>query len=240
MTVTDFKDDEKIEQFERTVLSEPYVVYPPIMDALGDVNGKKVLDLGCGFGNISELLLKKGAEVTGIDASQKLIDYCKRRFENQKDNFIVMDGSNMSEISEGSFDYVISSMVLLNVNTEEIIKGIFREIARVLKPDGMFVFSDLHPICKLIPQTQTERQSWGEGFSYFQNESPYDSEVLMSDGSKMHFKDMHWTLEFLTDSLAEVGMYIYRIVEPQPIEGSPEVLNDYQIPEYILFECKKL
>ena len=54
------------------------VEVPAMLSLIGDVNGKKVLDAGCGYGYYSVLLAKRGATVTGIDISERMIKLAKK------------------------------------------------------------------------------------------------------------------------------------------------------------------
>ena len=61
---------------ERELLLQPY------LNAIGDLRGKSVLDLGCGFGWITKILSENAKEVFGVDISQEMIDIAKEQFFN--------------------------------------------------------------------------------------------------------------------------------------------------------------
>jgi len=200
-----------------------------------------VLDLGCGSGKLSALMAERGARVTGIDISEDWIEMCREQYGHMENlEFLTADGSNMEEIESGTFDRVVMNMVLLNVPSEEKVQRIFEEVSRVLKDDGQLIFTDLNPICLMVPETTAETQTHLPGFSYFKDGSEYRSKVLLTDGSHIEFTDLHWTLESYTRWLENAGMYIRRIIEPRPVEGAPEPLKDYRIPEHIIFVCARL
>jgi len=132
------------------------------------------------------------------------------------------------------------NMVLLNVPTKEKVQQIFKEVSRVLKKSGELVFTDLNPIGLMIEKTTAETQTYLPGFSYFKDGSKFKSRVLLTDGSEIEFVDLHWTLETYTCCLSDAEMYLYRIIEPQPVKEAPAVLKDYGIPEHIILVCRKL
>lgn len=111
---------------------------------LGEVAGKRILDVGCGEGGYTRRLARKGANVTGIDGSARLIDIAKRRAE--KENlaivFEVRNANSLYGLGEGSFDIVLAAMSLMDV---EYYHGTVAEIYRVLRKGGEFLMSITHP-----------------------------------------------------------------------------------------------
>lgn len=80
---------------------------------IGDVSGKKVLELGCGGANCGIALAKQGAIVTCVDISKEQIEFAKKHvFREKVDvNFIVSDIEDL-DIAESEFDVVISMAAL--------------------------------------------------------------------------------------------------------------------------------
>ena len=100
---------------------------------------KHVLDIGCGRGRTTAILKNLSSGYIGLDYSLEMVESCRKRFENIR--FIHGDVREMNEIKDGEFDYVMFSFNGLDsINHEDRLKGL-REIRRVLKHDGLFVFS---------------------------------------------------------------------------------------------------
>ena len=109
----------------------------PLLSNLIDykkLKGKKVLDIGCGSGWVTEQFARMGSEVTAIDLTPKAVETTKRRFElfNLKGNILEADAENLP-FSDNYFDYVSAWGVLMH--TPDTDKAI-NEIWRVLKPGG--------------------------------------------------------------------------------------------------------
>lgn len=240
MEVSNYTDQRFLNQYKKTPLLHNFVVFPALLKVIGKVKHKKILDLGCGFGDLSILMAKKGANVVGIDISEKWIDMCKSKYIHIKNlDFIVADGSDLQQFKNETFDFVIMNMVLLNVPTIDKVKMIFKEISRILKKSGQLIFSDLHPLALMINKTKCETQTYLPNFSYFKNGSRFKSKVKLTDGSEVDFVDVHWTLETYTLCLSDAQMYTSKIIEPQPIKNAPPHLHNYKVPEHIIFTCKK-
>jgi ubiquinone/menaquinone biosynthesis C-methylase UbiE len=121
-----------------------HIFNPPLFKLIGSAKGKRVLDAGCGAGYMSRLLAEKGAKVTGIDLSAKFIELANR-YEREKPlgiRYLRGDLARMPQLRDAYFDLVVSVYVLCDVR--DYGKAV-KEIARVLKPKGRFVFLIEHP-----------------------------------------------------------------------------------------------
>jgi SAM-dependent methyltransferase len=105
--------------------------------------GKSVLDLGCGTGNLTYQLLQKypGANVLGVDPSEGMREHFTLRFADNP-NVRVEDGDGTAVPAPGGeFDYILTSLTLHHVSRKR--KGdCALELARVLRPGGKLVYAD--------------------------------------------------------------------------------------------------
>jgi len=115
----------------------PRLIGPP-----GSLDGKRVLEIGCGRGVGVEILLSLGAEqVTGFDLDPKMIALAQTRLEKYGDRARVFVGdSETIDAPDDSFDAVVDYGVIHHIPYWQ---QALKEIARVLKPGGMFYFEDL-------------------------------------------------------------------------------------------------
>jgi SAM-dependent methyltransferase len=110
-----------------------------IMKRLGDVRGKKILDLGCGAGEAAVYLAKKGADVTATDISAGMLDVAKKLARKHAVRVETKQCSSHSmPFPDGTFDIVYAANVLHHVDIESTAK----EAHRILKRGGMFVSWD--------------------------------------------------------------------------------------------------
>ena len=87
-----------------------------------DLRGTRILDAGCGTGVLSRMLDERGAEVVGVDISEKLIEVAKNRSSLNKN--IEYFAGDMKEQSFGNFDYIIAMDSLIHYSTEDVISSI--------------------------------------------------------------------------------------------------------------------
>ena len=104
-----------------------------------EIRNAKVLDIGIGGGRTTRYLLPLAAEYTGIDYVPEYIDRVRRKYE--KGNFLVVDARNLTVFVDESFDLVVFSYNGLDVVSHEDRLTALKEIYRVLRKGGTFIFS---------------------------------------------------------------------------------------------------
>lgn len=118
-------------------LEEPFV-----REAVGDVRGMTVLDLGCGTGRHALWLAAAGAVVTAIDFSDRMLAEARRKPGAAAVHFLAHDLHDPLPFAAGRFDLVVSGLVLEHLSDLE---GFFGEARRVLRAGGRAVMSAMHP-----------------------------------------------------------------------------------------------
>jgi ubiquinone/menaquinone biosynthesis C-methylase UbiE len=109
---------------------------------LPDLHGRRVLEVGCGTGNISQELARRGAAVVGLDVSGPMLAAAQRRAREQ--NFSaawIRGGAAALPFPRNSFDAVISILALDFMADRP---GVLREMVRVLAPGGFLLLALLN------------------------------------------------------------------------------------------------
>lgn len=205
---------------------------------LPDFAGKRVLDLGCGYGWHCIYALEHGARaVTGIDLSEKMLEVAREKTSGRQATYLRMAIEDMA-FGEDSFDIVISSLAFHYVKS-------FEEIAKktnaCLVKGGAFVFSVEHPVF-----TAYGTQDWYYGENGDILHFPVDNYFYEGE-RKANFlgeevTKYHKTLTTYLNGLLTNGFEILNVVEPQPpahmlsMEG---MLDEMRRPMMLIVSARK-
>jgi ubiquinone/menaquinone biosynthesis C-methylase UbiE len=111
--------------------------------------GAAILDVGVGGGRTTPYLASTASRYAGLDYSEKMIRLCRERFPQLE--FLVSDASDLVTFEDASFDAVIMAFNVLDyVLPAEKRRQCLRECRRVLRPQGLFIFSSHNPRAVLI------------------------------------------------------------------------------------------
>lgn len=105
---------------------------------MGDLKGKRVLNIGCGTGRLVDWLLMSGAEVVCADVSEEMLKILKGKFS--KVETVVTDIEEMG-FEDGEFDVVVAAFVVVHL---KVLGPAFDEVYRVLKDGGLFVLNNIN------------------------------------------------------------------------------------------------
>ena len=207
---------------------------------LPSFEGRRVLDIGCGFGWHCRYAAEKGAKtVLGIDISEKMLERAQdlTQQSNIKYECVAMEDV---DFKSDSFDVVLSSLAIHYVKD---FNEICRKIYDSLAPGGDFIFSCEHPIF-----TASGEQDWyygGNGellhwpVDEYQSEGIRQTSFLGEDVIKYHR-----TVETYLNTLIRNGFMITRISEPIPpqemIDQNPYFKNELRRPMFLMIAAKKL
>jgi ubiquinone/menaquinone biosynthesis C-methylase UbiE len=101
--------------------------------------GSKILELGCGAGNDSNFFATSGFEITATDFSDQAIKQNQQKYQNENLNFEVLNIAKSFSYPVKTFD-IIYARLSLHYFTDQKTREVFKEIARILKPDGLLCF----------------------------------------------------------------------------------------------------
>lgn len=201
---------------------------PAMLALLPDVEGARVLDAGCGAGWYAQALAARGARVTAVDASPRMLEHARSRLGGAAE-VCVADLGQPLPFADGAFDGIVSGLALEHVRDWD---AAFAELRRVLAPNGWLVFSAQHPAftgARLTLPRYLEvvpvRERWG-----------WIGAVMPAF--------YHRPLSAMVNALADAGFAIERLEEPVPTEEfARRRPDDYarllRQPGFILFRARR-
>ncbi len=116
---------------------------PAIMRLAGDIRGRRVLELGCAAGLLTEQLVEAGADVRAVDREPEMVAHATRRLDGRAEIVVADLEEPFDDLHTGSIDVVVASLVLHYL---EDWSPLLAELHRLLVPGGALVFSVHHPI----------------------------------------------------------------------------------------------
>lgn len=117
--------------------------------------GAQVLEIGCGTGELAEMLIARGATVTGFDSSREMLDVARNRIAakglEDKLDIQQMGVEAMDDLQASSFDAVVSTLVLTELSDDER-RFALKHSSRVLRPGGVIIIAD-----EVVPRKVIQR-----------------------------------------------------------------------------------
>lgn len=182
---------------------------PAVLDLLGDVAGRRVLDAGCGSGPLVADLKERGASVAGFDASPAMIRLARGRLGDDAD-LKVADLTLPLPYDNEAFDDALAVLVLHYL---EDWSGPLTELRRVLRPGGRLVVVVNHPV---IPPVMYPEVDY---FATVPNPEEYDF-----DGVSATLTIWYRSLSAMSESFTAAGFRISAISEPPVSPDTPPEL----------------
>jgi SAM-dependent methyltransferase len=215
---------------------------PALFALLPDVGGKRVLDAGCGEGYLCRKLARLGARVTGVDYSEEMLAMARERTDPALGiRYLHGNCEHMDFLDPGSFDLVVSSMMLMDLGDHE---AALSSMHRALVAGGILVLSIAHPCfttpdCGWVKDDEGNKLYWkvdryfAEG-AYEQPMPPDAEEGLIL---------FHRTLSTYLRTLLRMDFLLLDVIEPMPAEEMlaryPHFRDDFRMSHFIVFKLQK-
>lgn len=213
---------------------------PALFSMMPELKGKRVLDMGCGFGEHCRRFVECGADsVVGIDISEKMLEVAKAENNDPRITYLHMPMEEITQLQE-KFDVVVSSLALHYV---EDFEGVAKNVYNLLNVGGNFVFSQENPLCTCY--SGGDRWTRDEnGNKLYLNLKNYGVE-----GEKEvtwfvdHVKKYHRTFSTIINTLVRAGFSVEELVEPLPtkelLERYPDYGDLFHKPDFLLIRARK-
>ena len=214
---------------------------PAMKRLLPEVKGKRILDIGCGYGANSLSFAQMGAEyVLGIDISKKMLDMAKSQYCHAHVEYRCLDMSQISEIS-CKFDFIYSSLAF---HYAENFSKLIHDCYGLLRNGGYLLFSQEHPIVTAAYDSEGyfHRGTNGEYLSYtfsHYGESGKRTGTWFVEGVESY----HRTMGEIVTALGREGFILEELVEPLPaqeaLQVKPDLIKEFVRPTFLIIRAKK-
>lgn len=230
---------------EGSINANNLIANPMLIELLPNLQGKRVLDIGCGFGDFCRLAVENGAiKALGIDISKKMIEKAKEINAKPNIRYFVKPMEKLNEINE-KFDVVISSLAFHYV---EDFDKLISDIKNLITPNGYLVFSQEHPIATafMLPNNKSKLDTKCEiqGKRYY----------YISDYNNIGKRIVHWnidgvikyhrTFSKIINTLIENDFEIERVEESKANEEilkiEPKYSNQNDRPYFLFVKARKI
>ena len=208
---------------------------------LGPVAGRLVLEVGCGAAQCSRWLAKQGASVIGIDLSRRQLEHARRiDAASGAPTGVPLAQADAAALPFGAsmFDLACSAYGALPFVADSA--RVLREVARVLRPGGRWVFSVSHPIRWSFPDDPGEAGLVARD-SYFDRRAY----VEQSEAGAASYAEHHRTMGDWVRQINAAGFQLTDLVEPEWPDGHDRTWGGWSplrgriIPGTAIFVCDK-
>lgn len=214
---------------------------PEMSRLLPDIRGKRVLDLGCGFGHNCVGFVEKGAsEVVGIDISEKMLSVARSESSHPYIRYINMSMTDISSLS-GKFDLVYSSLAFHYI---EDLDRLMRDISELMNVGGTLLFSQEHPVYTASENGQghyiLDEQGTKSGycFSHYQMAGKREDEWFVK--GRIYY---HRRFSDIINAVSSAGFLTEKVVEPVPDDNMMRLRprsDRLHKPLFLIVKARKL
>lgn len=121
----------------------PELMYNMFHHIPADFQPKRILDLGCGTGNLTKQMLNKfpEAEIDALDISEEILNESRKRFSDKPNIRYIQADFKSLHLPPGSYDLVMSSIAIHHIEDPDKIR-LYAEVFQALSAGGLFIFAD--------------------------------------------------------------------------------------------------
>jgi len=193
-----------------------------LLDLLGDLEGKMVLDAGCGPGVLARVMAARGARVTGIDLSPRLVAMAREQDPDGAIDYHVGDLSETQPDLEGAFDAIGRYLVL---NDVERYREFATTLATLVRSGGRIALAFNNPYSSIVR---------GHVDDYFASGTMGTYLGMWEKGIKARY--YHRTLEEYLDAFLDAGLRLIRLVDVPDTCGPAQ---DVVFPRFMLLAFER-
>lgn len=198
---------ELAEHYAAMIDTKPHNAYydrPAMVKLWPDLQDRYVLDAGCGPGAYTQLLLERGAKVTAVDISERMLELARQRVGERAQFRLLNLAEKRIDLHDSAFDFINAPLCFDYIEDWD---GLLKECHRVLKPGGLLQMSCGHPAFDA---------------EYYQTQRYFDVEQVQCTwkgfGKNVVMHSYRRSLADILNPFLRQNFQIKQVVEPLPTE----------------------
>ncbi len=227
---------------EGKINANELIEIPIMKEMLPELDGKTILDLGCGEGGMSQYFAEHGAKkVVGVDISSNMISSANAQNKYSNVQYLQLAMEDICAIRE-KFDIVFSSLAFHYIEDFDLL---IKNISNLLNPNGILVFSQEHPLATAPIRT--------EGIpKYVDKDGKRYS--LISDYNNIGKREISWNIdgvvkyhrnfEVVINTIVNAGLIVLEVRESTASPEAIKLVEKYKYqkdkPYFVFFKAKKV
>jgi len=203
------------------------------MNRIGDITGKKVLDVACGEGHFTRLLRRAGAaRVVGLDISERMIALAREQEAREPlgIDYIVADARSI--VDQEDYDIVVSAWLLVYAQDRAALASMCQGLACRVKPGGRFVTVTTNPgVYSFRPDYRKYGFEVELADAVFEG-APIDITVNLADSS-LEVRNYYLPIEAYASAFRAAGFHDFAVHIPD-LEPAAETVDEGDYWDYLL------
>ncbi len=245
--VTDYNENRIAEQYQQAKAQSwrSHAETYSFMNLIGDVEGKRVLDVACGEGHFTRLLRNAGAaEVVGIDISERMIDLARAQEARQPLGIEYRVEDAAAVVAHADFDLVVAAWLLVYARTQAELAQMCGGLTSRLRSGGRFVTVVNNPaVYNFDPLPDYRKYGFELSLADRASEGALTKVILLLDDSTLEIENYYMPITAYETALTEAGFGDFAVHMPQVSRGPDDDPAYWDIflkyPSFILLDCVK-
>ncbi|RYG33181.1 class I SAM-dependent methyltransferase [bacterium] len=215
-----------IETMGRGEANRVHLLDSPMLRLAGDVQGLRVLDVGCGEGRFCRMLSERGASTVGLDPTLPFVEQAR---ELHPEGEYIQGIAESLPFEDASFDLAVTYLTLIDIPD---FRTAIREMARVLKPGGSLIVANLQSFVTTRP-TAWYRDESGKKL-HVAVEEYYEERANRCEWAGVSILNWHRPMAAYMEAFLSTGLNLRAFEEPRPtleaVAQYPAMRDEYRVP----------
>jgi SAM-dependent methyltransferase len=213
-----------------------HLLDPVMLRLCGDVAGARTIDVGCGEGRFSRMLIDRGALAAGIDLTAEMVQAARERGSGE----MMRANAERLPFGDASFDVAVSYITLVDIPDY---RRAIAEMSRVLSPGGRLVVANIG----FVSASQAETGGWlrdDAGNALYVPIDNYTSESSrVYEWEGIRIENWHRPLSAYMSAYLEAGLILRDFLEPVPADATfrdhPDIGRAFRVPWFTVMRWEK-